>query len=177
MTPINSLRDRSPRALPDAPVLPLWRASRVDVLDGNELGRLREAIDRRLSDDGVVVPSAYARARLGSTAAVVDDERRRVRLPGPVVAAALEGASAPFVLAGRDAVRASRMLKRSFVGGMLSAGINVRGPTSRTRFSIFPSSRIFDRATRECAMSPQIATDRRCSRPLARLIVSASSSA
>jgi mannose-1-phosphate guanylyltransferase/phosphomannomutase len=31
-----------------------------------------------------------------------------------------------FVLAGRDAVRASRMLKRSFVGGLLSAGVNVR---------------------------------------------------
>jgi mannose-1-phosphate guanylyltransferase/phosphomannomutase len=31
-----------------------------------------------------------------------------------------------FVLAGRDAVRSSRMLKRSFLGGLLSAGINVR---------------------------------------------------
>jgi mannose-1-phosphate guanylyltransferase / phosphomannomutase len=31
-----------------------------------------------------------------------------------------------FVLAGRDALRSSRMLKRSFVGGLLSAGINVR---------------------------------------------------
>jgi mannose-1-phosphate guanylyltransferase / phosphomannomutase len=31
-----------------------------------------------------------------------------------------------FILAGRDAVRASRMLKRSFLGGLLSAGINVR---------------------------------------------------
>ncbi len=30
------------------------------------------------------------------------------------------------VLIGRDAFRASRMLKRSFVGGLLSAGINVR---------------------------------------------------
>jgi len=30
------------------------------------------------------------------------------------------------VLTGRDAFRASRMLKRSFVGGLLSAGINVR---------------------------------------------------
>ncbi len=30
------------------------------------------------------------------------------------------------VLAGRDAIRSSRMLKRSFVGGLLSAGINVR---------------------------------------------------
>lgn len=30
-----------------------------------------------------------------------------------------------FVLAGRDAIRSSRMLKRSFVGGLLSAGINV----------------------------------------------------
>ncbi|HKI51557.1 MAG TPA: mannose-1-phosphate guanyltransferase [Geothermobacteraceae bacterium] len=31
-----------------------------------------------------------------------------------------------FILAGRDAIRSSRMLKRSFVGGLLSAGINVR---------------------------------------------------
>jgi len=30
-----------------------------------------------------------------------------------------------FVLTGRDAIRSSRMLKRSFVGGLLSAGINV----------------------------------------------------
>jgi mannose-1-phosphate guanylyltransferase/phosphomannomutase len=31
-----------------------------------------------------------------------------------------------FVLAGRDAYLASRMLKRSFIGGILSAGVNVR---------------------------------------------------
>ena len=31
-----------------------------------------------------------------------------------------------FILCGRDAVRSSRMLKRSFVGGILSAGVNVR---------------------------------------------------
>lgn len=31
-----------------------------------------------------------------------------------------------FILAGRDAVRSSRMLKRSFLGGLLSAGVNVR---------------------------------------------------
>lgn len=31
-----------------------------------------------------------------------------------------------FILGGRDSVRASRMLKRSFVGGLLSAGVNVR---------------------------------------------------
>ncbi len=31
-----------------------------------------------------------------------------------------------FILAGRDAIRSSRMLKRSFVGGLLSAGVNVR---------------------------------------------------
>ncbi len=31
-----------------------------------------------------------------------------------------------FILSGRDAIRASRMLKRSFVGGLLSAGVNVR---------------------------------------------------
>lgn len=31
-----------------------------------------------------------------------------------------------FVLTGRDSIRSSRMLKRAFVGGLLSAGINVR---------------------------------------------------
>ncbi len=31
-----------------------------------------------------------------------------------------------FVLAGRDAYRSARMLKRSFLGGILSAGVNVR---------------------------------------------------
>jgi mannose-1-phosphate guanylyltransferase/phosphomannomutase len=31
-----------------------------------------------------------------------------------------------FVLTGRDAILSSRMLKRSFVGGLLSAGVNVR---------------------------------------------------
>ncbi|MGE4578399.1 MAG: sugar phosphate nucleotidyltransferase [Desulfuromonadales bacterium] len=31
-----------------------------------------------------------------------------------------------FILAGRDAIRSSRMLKRSFVGGLLSTGVNVR---------------------------------------------------
>lgn len=31
-----------------------------------------------------------------------------------------------FVLSGRDSIRSSRMLKRSFAGGLLSAGINVR---------------------------------------------------
>lgn len=31
-----------------------------------------------------------------------------------------------YVLGGRDAIRSSRMLKRSFVGGLLSAGVNVR---------------------------------------------------
>ena len=47
----------------------------------------------------------------------------------------------------------------------------------RMRLSILPSSRMFERATREWAMSPQIATFRRCSRPLARRIVNASNSA
>lgn len=31
-----------------------------------------------------------------------------------------------FILAGRDPIRASRMLKRSFLGGVLSTGVNVR---------------------------------------------------
>ncbi len=56
-------------------------------------------------------------------------------------------------------------------------GISVGGPTRRTRFSILPSRIMLDRATRLWAMSPQIATVSRCSRPLRRRIVSASSSA
>jgi trimethylamine--corrinoid protein Co-methyltransferase len=100
--PINAVRDRAPRSLPDARVLPLWRASRVNVLDAGELGRLRGAVERRLADDGVVVPSAYARARLGTTAAVVDDERKRVHLPASLVDSVLQRATAPSVLAGRD---------------------------------------------------------------------------
>ena len=55
--------------------------------------------------------------------------------------------------------------------------MSVGGPISRTRASIRPSSRMFERATRLCAMSPQMATIRRASRPFARRIVSASSSA
>jgi mannose-1-phosphate guanylyltransferase/phosphomannomutase len=35
-------------------------------------------------------------------------------------------AKGSYILAGRDAIRSSRMLKRSFVGGLLSAGISVR---------------------------------------------------
>ena len=31
-----------------------------------------------------------------------------------------------FIISGRDAIRSSRMLKRAFLGGLLSAGINVR---------------------------------------------------
>lgn len=34
-----------------------------------------------------------------------------------------------YILAGRDTYRASRMLKRSFIGGLLSAGVNVRDLT------------------------------------------------
>ena len=56
-------------------------------------------------------------------------------------------------------------------------GSSVGGPISRIRFSIFPSSIRFDRATRECAMSPQIATVSPLSLPLARRIVRASSRA
>ncbi len=48
-----------------------------------------------------------------------------------------------FILAGRDAIRASRMLKRSFVGGLLSSGVNVRDikmislPVLRYKLSTF----------------------------------------
>jgi mannose-1-phosphate guanylyltransferase/phosphomannomutase len=48
-----------------------------------------------------------------------------------------------FVLTGRDSIRSSRMLKRSFVGGLLSAGVNVRDvkrlplPVLRYKLSTF----------------------------------------
>lgn len=48
-----------------------------------------------------------------------------------------------YVIAGRDVIRSSRMLKRAFVGGLLSAGINVRDvkriplPVSRYKLSTF----------------------------------------
>ncbi len=35
-------------------------------------------------------------------------------------------AQGSFILAGRDAYRSSRMLKRSFLGGILSTGVNIR---------------------------------------------------
>ncbi len=41
----------------------------------------------------------------------------------------------------------------------MPAGSRVEGATTRTRAPMAPSSRMFDRATREWAMSPQIATD------------------
>jgi hypothetical protein len=56
-------------------------------------------------------------------------------------------------------------------------GISVDGPTTRTRAPIVFSRMMLERATRECRMSPQIATVSPSSRPLARRIVSASSSA
>lgn len=48
-----------------------------------------------------------------------------------------------YILAGRDAFRASRMIKRSFVGGLLSAGVHVRDtkmiplPVLRYKLSTF----------------------------------------
>ena len=59
----------------------------------------------------------------------------------------------------------------------MPAGISVDGPTTRMRAPIAARSRIFERATRECAMSPQIATTRPERRPLWRRMVSASRSA
>ena len=57
------------------------------------------------------------------------------------------------------------------------AGISVGGPIRRMRFSMRPSRKMFERATREWAMSPQIATVSRDSVPLRRRMVRASSSA
>ena len=59
----------------------------------------------------------------------------------------------------------------------ISAGSRVRGATTRTRPPIVFRSAMFERATRLCRMSPQIATVSPPSRPLRRRIVSASSKA
>ena len=56
-------------------------------------------------------------------------------------------------------------------------GMRVGGAIRRMRFSILPNRMMLERATRLCAMSPQIAMFSLCSRPLARRIVSASSRA
>ena len=56
-------------------------------------------------------------------------------------------------------------------------GSSVDGATTRTRAPSALSSMMLERATRECRMSPQIATVRPARRPLARRMVSASSSA
>jgi hypothetical protein len=48
----------------------------------------------------------------------------------------------------------------------IPAGISVGGPIRRMRLSILPSSSRFDRATREWAMSPQIAIGQPVQPPL-----------
>ena len=48
-----------------------------------------------------------------------------------------------------------------------SAGISVGGPTTRTRLPIVVSRWMLERATRECRMSPQIATVSPSQPPLA----------
>jgi hypothetical protein len=59
----------------------------------------------------------------------------------------------------------------------MPAGNNVEGATTRTRAPSAFRRMMLERATRECRMSPQIATVSRAMRPLARRMVSASSSA
>src|SRR5664280_2268324 len=59
----------------------------------------------------------------------------------------------------------------------ISAGRSVAGPASVTPAPIFVRSETFDRATRLCETSPQMATLRPASVPFARRIVKASSSA
>ena len=56
-------------------------------------------------------------------------------------------------------------------------GNRVEGATTRTRAPMVLRRRMFERATRECITSPQIATTRPSTRPLLRRMVSASSSA
>ena len=68
--------------------------------------------------------------------------------------------------------RATSTPKRSMPGGS-----KVEGATTRTRAPMVLSSMMLERATRECRMSPQIATVRPSMRPLLRRMVAASSSA
>jgi hypothetical protein len=59
----------------------------------------------------------------------------------------------------------------------MPCGNSVDGATTRTRAPMVLSSRMLERATRECSTSPQIAITSPSIRPLLRRIVSASSSA
>src|SRR6476620_9619934 len=59
----------------------------------------------------------------------------------------------------------------------MPTGSSVEGATTRTRAPSALSRMMFERATRECKMSPQMATVSRSMRPLLRRMVSASSSA
>ena len=59
----------------------------------------------------------------------------------------------------------------------MPGGSRVEGATSRTRAPKVASSSMLERATRECRMSPQIATVRPSIPPLLRRMVSASRSA
>ena len=59
----------------------------------------------------------------------------------------------------------------------MPAGSSVDGATTRTRAPSVLSRMMLERATRECRMSPQIATVRFSIAPLRRRMVSASSSA
>ena len=67
--------------------------------------------------------------------------------------------------------------KTSTPNSFISEGIRVGGPTNLTLFSIFPSKIMLERATREWAISPQIAIFNLWSLPFARRIVKASRSA
>ena len=84
----------------------------------------------------------------------------------------------------RSIITTSTSFKPSCISSKISQpkvsmpeGISVGGAINRMRFSIFPNRIMFERATRECAISPQIAMLSRCKRPFARWIVKASSSA
>ena len=59
----------------------------------------------------------------------------------------------------------------------ISGGRRVGGPTTRTRAPMMFNKWMFERPTRLCSTSPQIATKSPLRRPLRRRIVSASSSA
>src|ERR1017187_946593 len=59
----------------------------------------------------------------------------------------------------------------------MPGGSNVEGATTRTRAPMALSRMMLERATRECRMSPQIATSRPSMPPLLRRMVRASSSA
>ena len=85
--------------------------------------------------------------------------------------------SAPSRPSSRRGHTRTRSRVRSPPISSMPRGRSVHGATTRTRAPSFERHRMFERATRECEMSPTIATSSPSRLPLWRRIVAASSSA